>query len=75
MCWIGAGLLGAWRLARGEEDQPGWLGWARNLEKTDLGGITEMLLQGQRGAGTPRGSHRHGGGGASGPAAQVSSGC
>ena len=51
------------------------LGWARTLEKTDLGGITEVLLQGQRGAGTPRGSHRHGGGGASGPAAQVSSGC
>lgn len=38
------------------------LGWARTLEKNDLGGITEVLLQEQRGAGTPRGS-------------QVSSGC
>ena len=38
------------------------LGWARTLEKNELGGITEVLLQGQRGAGTPRGSHRRGGG-------------
>lgn len=37
------------------------LGWARTLEKNDLGGITEVLYRTAR-AGTPRGS-------------QVSSGC
>lgn len=52
------------------------LGLARTLEKNDLGRIMEVLLQGQRGAVAPLGSHsRHWGRGGSRLPTQVSSVC
>lgn len=78
-CWRGAGLLGPQHLVKGQR----WggppkvgLGLARTLQKNDLGRIMEALLQGQRGAVAPLGSHsRHWGRGGPRLPAQVSSVC
>lgn len=55
MCWIGAGLLGTWRLARGEKDHPGWLAGPGTWRRLTWEGSQRCFYKVSEGQGLPGG--------------------